>query len=47
MSTIINVSLTPEHLEKLNSMVKDQYRKRSELIRKWIDENYEEVSNRE
>lgn len=47
MSTIINVSLMLEHLEKLNSMVKDQYRKRSELIRKWINENYEEVSNRE
>jgi metal-responsive CopG/Arc/MetJ family transcriptional regulator len=47
MAVIINISITPEHIEKLNSMVKDQYRKRSELIRKWINGNYEEVSNRE
>lgn len=47
MATTIIISLTLEHLEKLNSITKSQYRKGSELIHKWIDENYEDVSNRE
>lgn len=47
MATLINISLTLEHLEKLNYITKRQYRNRSELIHKWINENYEEVSTRE
>lgn len=42
MATTISISLTPEHMEKLNSLTKGQYRKRSNMIRKWIDEHYEE-----
>lgn len=42
MATKINISLTPEHLEKLNSITKTQYRKRSETIRKWIEKHYKE-----
>ena len=47
MATTINISLTPEHLEKFNSITESQYRKQSELIRKWIDEKYEEDSKRD
>ncbi len=43
MATTINISLTPEHMEKLNFLTKDSYRKRSNLLRKWIDEKYAEA----
>ena len=42
MATTINISLTREHMDKLDFLIKGQYRKRSNMIRKWIDEKYEE-----
>lgn len=47
MATTINISLTPEHMEKLNFLTKDSYRKQSDLLRKWIDEHYEEAMKKD
>ena len=47
MATTINISLTPEHMEKLDFLTKDSYRKRSNLLRKWIDEHYEKAMKKD
>ncbi|GAH87840.1 unnamed protein product [marine sediment metagenome] len=39
MATTINISLDEEYIRKLDKIAEKTYRKRSELIRKWIDEN--------
>ena len=39
MATTINIFLDEEYVRKLDKIAEKIYRKRSELIRKWIDEN--------
>jgi len=39
---LFNVQLEKEYVEKFNLISKKEHRKKADLIRKWIDENFKE-----
>jgi len=39
---LFNVLLNEDHYNKFNKIAKEEHRKKADLIRKWIDENFRE-----